>query len=181
MGNINHVKYNIGDRVLFDYNHKSFTDKQGIWSAIIKEVKDTYREFNRYDYTIEFDGVIHPDGIIKAGPQDSYIMQIHFPNDLRPRIYNHMVDDLKTSKWKEQVETQERFEREKEISIISAKRATFIVGQNISYKKYDITWNALPEYQDGIIISIDNQSPILTVRNNNGTEDQVMFNNVIDL
>ncbi len=168
MGDINHAKYKIGDRVLFDYLGKSFTDKKGIWSGIIVEVNSLY--------TIEFDGVVYPEGITTEGPQDHNIMRINFPKDLRPRIYNPMVDDFKTSKWKEQIETHRRLEREDEIR----RRATFIIGQNVSYKKFDYRMWVL-EYQNGIITSINDQTPILTVRNNNGTEDHVAFNDVIDL
>jgi hypothetical protein len=174
---VDNKEYKVGDRVLFDYSGNTFSDEKNIWSAFISNIK---KEYYGSTYTIEFDGVIHPKDDLGIGPQDSFTMNIISTNDLRPREYNPEVDDVKTSEWKKQVEQNKSIVEQREIDRVNGLRASFSIGQHVSYKKYiSFQRDNIIEDCSGEIKSIESERPFMTVQNDKGGKDRVNFERMI--
>lgn len=164
--------YKIGDKVLFNVG-----DKTNIWSGIITTLQNSRFDSSKILYSIQFDGVIHPDEILSYGPGGNNILNFISDKELIPR--ESQPDDERISlEWKEQLANKERLEKE-QIKLEKEQKInekilslSLYIGKEILYNdlfQYEKDhW--LPQTNKGEIILISQDHEQVTIRANNNVK-----------
>jgi hypothetical protein len=176
--------FNIGDKVLFDYNNSNFNDDNNIWSAIIID----YNKDNNY-YTIKFDGVVHPSNNYTFGPQNVDTMYVPNNNNnylVFSSLLKHrqadINDDFMTELWQKQIENYKNYVMKTNSYEELRFLLKFKIGQYIQWEVY--INNPLYKYNPLEILSgkiIDINGKLAKVKSNNSIKEINLFDNTIKI